>query len=289
MPDHAPVLLVHGAWHGAWCWADVLARLQAAGHPAVAIDTPGHGLGAPLPDGWLDHDPDVLATAPSPLAEMTVADHARPVADAVTALAAQTGRPVVLVGHSLAGVTLHHVAEAIPEHLARLVYVAAFAPAPGRSVLDDVARPGFADSLFSRLPVADPAQVGVMRIDWRSEDRAYRDAAAECFHADAPDDLRAVAGRLLTPDEPASLYAEPAAITAERYGRVPRAFVRCTNDRAVPLAAQDEAIAALDEALPGEVFAEWELPTSHSPFLSAPDALADVLVEVAAGAASVMA
>ena len=274
-----PILLVHGAWHGAWCWAPVLGRLLAAGRPAVAIDTPGHGLGAPVPDAFLTRDVEALATASSPLASMSVADHAAAVADAVRALHARSG-PVTLVGHSLAGVTVHHVAEAVPELLERVVYLAAFAPAPGRSAFDDVTRPGFATSEFPALPVADRAAVGVMRIDWRSEDDAYRSAAESCFYGDVPEPLRAAAVALLTPDEPVSLYAEPAAITGERWGSVPRTFIRCAEDRAVPVAAQDEAIAALDEALPEHPFDVRTMATSHSPFLAAPDELSATLLDL---------
>ena len=55
-----PVLLVHGAWHGAWIWADLVTRLAAAGVPAHAIDLPGHGA-SPQPLGDLNTDADAVA------------------------------------------------------------------------------------------------------------------------------------------------------------------------------------------------------------------------------------
>jgi len=45
-------LLVHGAWHGAWCWTSLIPHLAAAGHVAIAIDLPGYGLNARFPKSY---------------------------------------------------------------------------------------------------------------------------------------------------------------------------------------------------------------------------------------------
>lgn len=88
------VVLVHGAWHGAWCWAPVLAGLDERGIPAVAVDLPG---------------PDLYGDA----------DHVSAVLDGVDGTA-------LLVGHSYGGAVITHAGT--HPAVERLVYVAAFAP-----------------------------------------------------------------------------------------------------------------------------------------------------------------
>jgi pimeloyl-ACP methyl ester carboxylesterase len=273
-----PILLLHGAWHGSWCWEPVTTALAAAGHPVLAIDLPGHGLQAPVPDAYRTQDLDALATAASPLAGLSAADCSEPAVQAVRALHAAFG-PVVVVGHSLAGVTLGHVGEAVPDLIARLVYLAALAPAPGRTVFEDAATPAFSDSLFLALPIGDPGSTGAVRINWNSPDAGYRSTARQCFYGDVPDDTADAATRLLSPDAPVRLYSDPAQPTAERWGTVPRTWIRCTLDRAVPVAAQDASIGRLDAVAPGTPFEQHTLETGHSPFLSAPEMLSSVLLK----------
>ncbi len=257
------------------------APLVVRGHPVLALDLAGGGLRARDPLAYRSVDRGGLATEVSPLGRLSAAEYARDAVTAVRELAEVHG-PVVVVGHSLSGVVLHHVGEEVPDLVRRLVYVGALAPAPGGTVLADAAGPAFADSLFLPLPVSDPVATGVMRIDWDAPDEQYRHLARECFYADVPDDVAATARRLLTPDVPARLYSDPVRLSAERWGSVARAWVRTAQDRAVPPTAQDLSIAALDAAFPGRAFTVRELATGHSPFLSAPAQLVDVLVELSA-------
>lgn len=276
----APVLLLHGAWHGAWCWEPVVRPLAVHGHPVVAIDLPGGGLRARDPRAYRSGDRSGLATEVSPLGQLSAAGYA---ADAVTAVRelAEAHGPVVVVGHSLSGVVLHHVGETVPESVRRLVYLGALAPAPGGTVFGDASGPAFADSLFLGLPVSDPVATGVVRIDWESPDPDYRATARECFYAGVPAGLAETARRLLAPDAPARLYTDPVAMTADRWGSVPRAWVRTARDLAVPAPAQDASVAALDAAFPDNPFTVTELATDHSPFLSAPADLVAALAGLA--------
>jgi pimeloyl-ACP methyl ester carboxylesterase len=278
--SNPPILLLHGAWHGSWCWEPITTALTAAGHPVLAIDLPGHGLKAPIPDGYSDQDLGTLATAGSPLGAISAADASEAAVEVVRTVHAAFG-PVVVVAHSLAGVTLNHVGEAVPDLLRRMVYLAAFAPTPGRTVLDEVSSAEFTGSMVPGLTVSDPAVTGSMRINWNSTDADYRAAARECFYADVPDELAEAAIRQLTPDSSIRMYVDAVPVTAERWGTVPRTWIRCTRDRAVPIAAQDANIAALDAAFPTQRFDQVSLDTGHSPFLSAPDALAAHLLEAA--------
>jgi hypothetical protein len=100
--------LVHGAWHGGWCWEKLVPELERLGHRAVAVDLPCED------------------------ADLGALDYARVVVDAL----ADVDDDVVAVGHSLAGLTIPLVAAQRP--VARLVFLAAILPVPG-AVWFDVA------------------------------------------------------------------------------------------------------------------------------------------------------
>jgi pimeloyl-ACP methyl ester carboxylesterase len=100
--------LVHGAWHGAWCWERLLEPLRQLGHGAVAVDL-------------LCEDPDAGLDA---------------CADSVAAALEGVGGDVVLVAHSLGGLTAPLVAARRP--VRALVYLAAFVPEAGRSMADEL-------------------------------------------------------------------------------------------------------------------------------------------------------
>ena len=109
------LLCLHGGAHGAWCWERVLPHLET---PARAIDLPGRG------------------SRPAPLESVTLDDWV----DAVVEEIRTSGEtPTVLVGHSLAGITMPRVAERIPELLSHLVFIACTVPEEGRTVLEDLA------------------------------------------------------------------------------------------------------------------------------------------------------
>jgi pimeloyl-ACP methyl ester carboxylesterase len=115
----AVFVLVHGAWHGGWCWSRVAPLLREAGHQIHTPTLTGLGEGAAPPMPSVDLD-----------------THVR---DVVDLLASGDLREVVLVGHSYGGMVITAVACRVPERLAHLVYVDAFVPEDGQSALDLVA------------------------------------------------------------------------------------------------------------------------------------------------------
>lgn len=149
------ILLLHGAWHGAWCWEAVARVLTAAGHVVSAIDLPGGGLRGVEPKAFASADPASMGAERTALGDLSAAEYAATAQDALAELYAAHG-PVVVVGHSPSGVVLHRLGEAAPEQIHRLVYLAALTPAPGNTVFGDAGGPAFADSLFLALPASDP-------------------------------------------------------------------------------------------------------------------------------------
>lgn len=274
----APVVLVHDLWHGSWCWTLVTEELAGRGVPALAVDLPGHGLNQRAPASrWArPFDAQAYATEPSPLAEFTIES-------ATEALVAQLrriggGRPCVLVAHGMGGVVATAAAEHSPDLCAELVYVSAFAPVSGPPTAFYLAQPEYDGELVTRLLVADRGLVGALRLD--TAGRAGRDGARDAFYHDVDPVTAEAAISLLSPEGPLGLPKARLTVTSDQYGSVPHTYVVCTQDRALPEALQRRFVAEIDavSAKPTRVI---DVDSSHSPFLSRPGELADIVAAAA--------
>jgi pimeloyl-ACP methyl ester carboxylesterase len=268
-------LFVHGAWHTAMHWHRVTDRLAAMGHRTAAIDLPGSGLAAGQPASYLRRDVAALATEPSPVGGVRLDDYVDAVVGQLTEMARHGG--VTLVGHSFGGLTITRVAEAMPHLVERLVYVTAYVPVNQKSGADISMLPAGATSLSGAVLIGDPMKTGAMRIDPRDPDPDYVEKARLAFYNDVPTDEYLRFAAHLDPDLPLAVGLDDARGTPQRWGTVPRAFVRTTQDNTIPLALQDRMIAEADAATPGNRFAVHTLASGHSPFASMPDELATVL------------
>jgi len=112
----ATFVLVHGAWHGGWCWARAAPLLRDAGHQVHTPTLSGHGERAHFLASEVDLDTNVR--------------------DVLAVLTYEDLRDVVLVGHSYGGMVITAVADRMPERLAHVVYLDAFIPEAGQCVLD---------------------------------------------------------------------------------------------------------------------------------------------------------
>lgn len=232
-------LLIHGTAHGAWCWGATIAALEALGHSARAIDLAGCGA---------DPTPAALATLDA----------------CATAILTALDKPAILVGHSAAGFPITAAAERNPARIAALVYLAAYVPQP-RLTLADMRRAGPSQPLKGAFRMAPD----------RSTFTFDPAIASACFYHDCPPDIAAAALANLTPQPTAP--QETALPSTARAARLPRHYIRCTDDRTIPPAYQTAMAAGLPVS---------DLPTGHSPFLSAPAALAQRLSEIAASTLS---
>ena len=235
----ATYLFLHGSWHGAWCWHKVLPRIQAAGHRAVAIDLPGRGR----------------AACAAPLVSLD-----RMACAAESALP-KDGKTTVVV-HSRYGIVASALAERAPERIERTIYLASFLLPSGKRVLDYV--PDH-DSMM-------PANVVISRVgmwDWLRPS-CYREA----LYADCSGDDVALASALLV-REPVRPALARLRLSDDRYGRVPRAYIRLTNDRAVSLSLQDRL---LNQSAVERV---ESIAASHSAYFSEPDRLTETILKLA--------
>ena len=235
------LVLIHGAWHGAWCWRRVLPGLRAAGHGAHAVTLTGVGERAHLlrPDLRLrDHIADVLGLID----------------------AEELGDDLVLVGHSYGGLVMTGVADALlarglkPRHL---VYVDAVTPHPGESWSSQHAP----ETVRARLEAAAQRPDGAM---------PPPDAAV--FGLDGAD--RDWVNRRQTP-QPAGVYQDRLDFDAARIAALPRTFIDCTAPALPTIAVMRERV----RREPG--WQVVELATGHDPMISAPDALVALLLDCA--------
>jgi pimeloyl-ACP methyl ester carboxylesterase len=282
MPDIRPAFVfVHSAWLSAATWQKLIPLLEARGYVARALDLPGAGANAKAPSSYDRRPLDAAAFAsePSPNASVTQEDRTRAVIALVEDTRRQTGAPIVLVGHSLGGLTVTAVAETIPEQLHAAVYLCAYMVPPGMPT--STIRQGVnSGSLVQALQKANPKEVGAIRIDPRSEDSDYREQLRLAFFGDVSPTDFALELTHMHCDEPVRPYLTPSVMTAERFGRVPRHYFRTLEDRAILIAAQDFMISAVDIAM-GNLTHAHTLATSHVPYLSQPDAVAEILLAIA--------
>lgn len=239
----ARFVLVHGAFCGAWIWGALMQCLRASGHSVEAFDLPAMGDDrAPVSGCTLD-------ACAARLCEV---------------LASRT-EPAIVVGHSMGGIIITQAAARCRERVAALVYVAAFMPKDGQSLLDLTRLPeGAGDQVQANIVLEGDPPVAVMPAA----------ASRQALYACCGEEVAASAIARQRP-QPVAPFATAVSISPGTLDGINRYYVLCTQDRAVPPALQRRMIA---ENPCSDVV---ELDTDHSPQLSMPNELAQALVRFA--------
>lgn len=237
-------VLVHGAFHGAWCWTKLIPEIEKRGHRAVAFDMPGNGEDR------------------TPHEQVTLEGYAQRIGVALNA----EKEPVVLVGHSLGSMAVSLATERFHDRIHRLVYLAGCVPTDGHSLytfMESMDHP--AETIAPMPPPGHP---------WHGLNNAPNlETAKDVFYNEcSAEDVAFALPRLCT--QPNAPRVTPVRLSPERYGRVRRAFIGCTEDRAMAPFRQKITIAQ------GGCEPNVLLPTDHSPFLTMPDRLASELVKL---------
>jgi pimeloyl-ACP methyl ester carboxylesterase len=237
-------VLVHGAFAGAWCWEPLVGTLEAAGHTVETLDLPGSGDDR------------------TPPAEVSLEAYA----NRVCAVLGERPEPAVVVANSMGGMAATQAAVRCPARVASIVYVAAFLPQDGQSLLDLTRLPeGRDDQVQANLVVDGDPPVATMPA------AASRQAIYGCCTDETA--AWAIERRRRQAVAP---FGEPVAIPDGAFDDIPRSYVLCKRDRAIPPPLQRRM---LEQAGCTEVV---ELDTDHVPHLSATDELAEVLDRLAA-------
>jgi pimeloyl-ACP methyl ester carboxylesterase len=239
----ARFVLVHGAFGGAWCWEPVTGQLEAAGHTVEAFDLPGSGADE------------------TPVVDVTLDAYA----DRACARLAERPEPAVLVGYSMGGVVITQAAQQCAERIASLVFVCAFMPSNGQSLLDMTQLPeGKGDQIQANLTIEGDPPVAVLSAE----------ATAAAVYNDCTSEQAAWAVSKRRPQAVAP-YTTPVEIDDAKVAAIPRYFVLTARDQAMMPALQRRMIR---EHPCERVF---ELDADHAPFLSATDDLVAAFLELA--------
>ncbi|HWI50957.1 MAG TPA: alpha/beta fold hydrolase [Symbiobacteriaceae bacterium] len=195
-------VLVHGAFHGGWCWKKIVPQLVQAGHQVVALDLPAHGEDT------------------TPISELTLQTQVSTVVQVIKT----RKEPVILVGHSFGGVIISQAAEQVPELVKSLVYLSAMVPLNGQSGLDlldsnSQLGPNLIINVEEGYGAVNPEMVPFL---------FYNDCS--------PEDIAFATPQLVR--EPLLPTRQPVSLTAGNFGRLPKAYIECTLDNTFTLGFQ---------------------------------------------------
>jgi pimeloyl-ACP methyl ester carboxylesterase len=235
-------ILIHGSWHSAWNWHKVVPLLEKAGHKAIAIDLPGMGRDK------------------TPIQEVKMKTTVEKLCQLIDSISGK----VILVGHSKNGIMASQVAEYRPDKIEKLVYLAAYLIPNGKtqreySVQDTE---GWLKPYVTQYPETNSHTL---------QPEIYKDG----LYHDCDEYITELA-KVLLGHEPVESGITPLELSEENFGRIPRFYIECTEDRAVTPFIQRK----MYTETPCEKV--YSMATSHSPFFSQPKELTDILCEIAA-------
>ena len=231
----ARIVLVHGAFSGAWVWEPVLPGLREAGHTVETFDLPGQG------------------SDQTPIEQVDLDAYARRTCEVLAA-----GEPAVLVGHSMGGMVITQAAARTPEQVVQLVYLAAFLPGDGQSLLELTHYPEAAgDQVQANLVIEGDPPVATLPPE------AIKVALGGCCT-----DTQLAWLIEHTVSQPVAPFTQPFRLDpdrAEAFAALPRAYITCLRDRAIPPQMQRRMFtdAGCDPVV--------EIDTDHSVWLSRTD------------------
>jgi pimeloyl-ACP methyl ester carboxylesterase len=234
-------VLVHGSWHGAWCWEEIISMLEEAGHRVIASDLPGHGQ-------------DNM-----PISEVNLKSYT----DHLSAILEKESEKVILVGHSMAGLVISQTAEYHPEKIEKLVYLCAYLPKNGQTLLQ-----------ISQNEQKEKESPSVVII---SEDQTFMDIKDELikdsFYGDcSEEDVIKAKEKLCL--EPLAPFFTPVHLTDARFGMIPRIYIETLRDKAISIGLQRDMYSG---SPCNQVIT---MDSDHSPFFSHPEELTSHLLQL---------
>lgn len=238
-------VLVHGGFHAAWCWDRTIDALSALGHEGIAVDLPGHGA-------LVDQESTLANRRAAILAVLQAGD--------------------VLVGHSGGGFDITLAADAAPGLVRHMVYLAAALPREGRTYPEAMAmrdddhelNADFDADVGEMLSYLDFDEDGTMTF-------ADFDGAHKYFYHDCDEQTARWAFRRLGPERFGDTTVTPVSVPQFWAADLPRSFIVCEQDRSMPRWLADTVARRLGVQ-------QLAIDSSHSPFLSRPRELAELLV-----------
>ncbi|MBS7527487.1 alpha/beta hydrolase [Fusibacter paucivorans] len=230
------IVLIHGAWDTSKTWGRLTPFLEEYGHRIVALDLPGHG----------EDETEIK--------DQTMKTYVDAVEKAIQAL---EGR-IVLAGNSMGGTIISNVAERIPQKVKKLIYITAFMLKDGQS-----------------LNGTDGS--GIIPVNWRahSEDGLTAKFVETIFiEGDRKQTINKPRIKPPVMYESIDALTSKVQVTEMNWGQIPRYYVKCTKDIALPPPIQQQMI----DALP--CHAVYEIESGHSPQIQKPAELAEIIQKI---------
>jgi len=233
-------ILIHGSWHSAWNWHKVIPLIEKAGHEAIAIDLPGMGRDK------------------TPIQEVKMKTTVEKICQVIDSVPGK----VILVGHSKNGIMISQAAEYRSDKIEKLVYLAAYLIPNGKTQKE-----------YSMLDTGGWLRSYVTQHPETNSHTLQSTIFKEGLYHDCADEITDLAKVLLS-NEPVESAITPLHLSEENFGRIPRFYIECTEDRAVTPFIQRK----MHTETPCEKV--YSLPTSHSPFFSKPKELVNILLNL---------
>lgn len=244
-PEKKPLVLVHGAWHGGWSWERMNPILANAGYKVFAPSLTGMGE---------------LASAANP--DVGLNTH---IQDILNLLQKENLRNVVLVGHSYAGMVIAGVAEKAPERISHLVFLDAFVPKDGQSLLDIVGPQGAAGIRQGAKAVGEGWKVPSFPV--------------ERFGIKSQADVDFVKPKLVP--QPLKTFEDKVSLSNPAAAGLPRTFIYLSN----PAMGTFDGYAKM--AKESSSWGYYEIATGHDAMVLEPQKLSEILIQIAEGKGAV--
>ncbi|MGE8721958.1 alpha/beta fold hydrolase [Leptospira terpstrae] len=260
-------ILLHGSYHGAWNWHKVVPLLQKLGHQTINLDMPGHGI-----------DRTNIHSA-------TLDDYTNKTIDVIRRIEGK----VILLAHSRNGIVISKVAEKIPEKIEKLIYLASYLIPNGKSMMEYALLDRKSLVIQNTIPKVSLKLTSLLIQNYSGFKKTLIDIFLpkkfrthrlsqhifhEALYHDCAPEITELANTLLTP-EPNLGGFEKLRLTPERFGKIPKIYIECLQDKAVTLMIQRK----MQKDTPCDRV--FQIDSSHSPFFSKPKELCDILNEIA--------
>jgi len=230
------IVIVHGAWSSAKDWHHVAGYLTSEGNNLITVNLPGHG------------------NDETPISDISLQLY---VYEVLKVIGDQTN--IILVGHSFRGIVVSEVAELIAPQIKKLIYISAFVPQNGDSLLSLAHKD--AESQVGKNLIIDE-KAGVAGI--------AKEAITDVFLADAPKAVAEYVTNTMRP-EPLAPLSSPATLTHANFGIVNKVYVHSMNDNTIGYALQQRMVKEAG------ITRTYSLPSSHTPFIVFPQILSSII------------
>ncbi|MBB4807175.1 pimeloyl-ACP methyl ester carboxylesterase [Chryseobacterium defluvii] len=238
--EKSTLVIVHGAWSKASDWDNVSNSLKTKGHNVLMVNLPGHG------------------DDKTPMNSITLQTYV----DAVKKVIG-TKEEIILVGYSFGGIVISQVAEEIPQQIKKLIYIAAYIPKNGESLLS-IAQTDTQSHIGQYLKINESE--GYVQV--------AKEGVIDVFAADAPKPIGEYIASNIQP-EPLTPLATPVKLSNSRFGKIKKTAILTTEDHTISIALQEKM------AKEANIEKQFFMKSSHTPFIAHTEKLIHFLSEEA--------